>query len=116
MNANDSAHRSRGPPIAFSASFNQRSAQDSRNGVSPEINIVSTTGISRNAGTVMSPGALMSRAEKFEDEKRRIIESCFGKTETDGSGRLCTAFFIVQGVSAADGFGLPHKLIISLLK
>lgn len=28
----------------------------------------------------------MSRAEKFEDEKKRIIESCFGKKETDGSG------------------------------
>jgi len=28
----------------------------------------------------------MSRAEKFEDEKRRIIESCFGKKEPDGSG------------------------------
>lgn len=27
----------------------------------------------------------MTRAEKFEDEKRRIIESCFGKREADGS-------------------------------
>jgi hypothetical protein len=27
----------------------------------------------------------MSRAERFEDEKRRIIESCFGRTEEDGS-------------------------------
>lgn len=85
MNTNDPAHRSRGPPAASSASFSQRAAQDVRNGLSPEINIVSATGVSRNAGTVMSPGTLMSRAEKFEDEKRRIIESCFGKRETDGS-------------------------------
>jgi exocyst complex component 1 len=27
----------------------------------------------------------MSRAEKFEDEKRRIIESCFSKKGEDGS-------------------------------
>lgn len=27
----------------------------------------------------------MSQAERFEDEKRRIIESCFGKKEPDGS-------------------------------
>ncbi|KAK2594681.1 hypothetical protein QQS21_007590 [Conoideocrella luteorostrata] len=33
-----------------------------------------------------SPGAAAaSRAERFEDEKRRIIESCFGKRDTDGS-------------------------------
>lgn len=27
----------------------------------------------------------MSRAERFEDEKRRIIDSCFGKTAEDGA-------------------------------
>ncbi len=27
----------------------------------------------------------MSRAERFEDEKRRIIDSCFGKKGPDGS-------------------------------
>jgi hypothetical protein len=27
----------------------------------------------------------MSRAERFEDEKKRIIESCFGKRDEDGS-------------------------------
>jgi hypothetical protein len=27
----------------------------------------------------------MSRAEKFEDEKRRFIESCFSKKDNDGS-------------------------------
>ncbi|KAI6850125.1 hypothetical protein KC332_g183 [Hortaea werneckii] len=30
-----------------------------------------------------APGA-MSRAERFEDEKRRIIESCFSKTDANG--------------------------------
>ncbi|KAF3761495.1 hypothetical protein M406DRAFT_99819 [Cryphonectria parasitica EP155] len=30
----------------------------------------------------------MSRAERFEDEKRRIIDSCFSKREEDGSGML----------------------------
>ncbi|EME49313.1 hypothetical protein DOTSEDRAFT_68176 [Dothistroma septosporum NZE10] len=30
------------------------------------------------------PSASMSRAERFEDEKRRIIESCFSKLDTHG--------------------------------
>lgn len=43
------------------------------------------------AGGASAPGASgalpgMSRAEKFEDEKRRIIRSCFSKTDDDGSG------------------------------
>lgn len=33
----------------------------------------------------MSSGGL-TRAERFEDEKRRIIESCFSKRDDDGSG------------------------------
>lgn len=105
MPNNDPALRSRGPPIAPSASFSPRLAQDSRNGVSPEINIVSTTGVSRNAGIVMSPGTLMSRAEKFEDEKGRIIESCFGKRETDGSSMLCTAL-VSPKAPGSGGFGM----------
>ncbi|GAP88416.1 putative exocyst complex component Sec3 [Rosellinia necatrix] len=31
------------------------------------------------------PGRDMNRAEKFEDEKRRIVESCFNKKDPDGS-------------------------------
>lgn len=27
----------------------------------------------------------MSRAEKFEDEKKRIIQSCFARKDNDGS-------------------------------
>ncbi len=33
----------------------------------------------------MPNGREMSRAERFEDEKRRIIDSCFSKTDDDGS-------------------------------
>ncbi|KAL8914723.1 MAG: hypothetical protein Q9171_000736 [Xanthocarpia ochracea] len=36
-------------------------------------------------GAAGVPKATMSRAEKFEDEKRRIIESCFSKRDADGS-------------------------------
>ncbi|CZS95403.1 related to SEC3-component of exocyst complex [Rhynchosporium agropyri] len=32
-----------------------------------------------------STGSGLSRAERFEDEKRRIIDSCFGKKDEDGS-------------------------------
>lgn len=28
------------------------------------------------------------RAERFEDEKRRIVDSCFSKKDTDGSRKL----------------------------
>lgn len=37
------------------------------------------------------PGAAAaaSRAERFEDEKRRIIESCFSKKDVDGSRKSC---------------------------
>ena len=30
-------------------------------------------------------GAAKARAEQFEDEKRRIVDSCFGKINADGS-------------------------------
>ena len=36
------------------------------------------------AGTRPSEG-VNSRAQKFEDEKRRIIESCFAKRDNDGA-------------------------------
>jgi hypothetical protein len=37
------------------------------------------------------PGAAAaaSRAERFEDEKRRIVESCFNKKDVDGSRKSC---------------------------
>ena len=33
-------------------------------------------------------GRDVNRAERFEDEKRRIIDSCFNKRDDDGSGKL----------------------------
>lgn len=36
-------------------------------------------------GNGAAPGAGASRAERFEDEKRRIIETCFNKKDPDGS-------------------------------
>lgn len=30
-------------------------------------------------------GREMTRAERFEEEKRRIVDSCFNKKDTDGS-------------------------------
>jgi len=35
----------------------------------------------------MTNGREMNRAERFEDEKRRIIESCFTKRDDDGSSK-----------------------------
>lgn len=53
-------------------------------------------------GASAVPKATMSRAEKFEDEKRRIIESCFSKRDADGSGQPCYGSLM----SALDDFGL----------
>ena len=33
----------------------------------------------------MPNGREMTRAERFEDEKKRIIDSCFNKKDDDGS-------------------------------
>ncbi|GAT27448.1 exocyst complex component Sec3 [Aspergillus luchuensis] len=49
-------------------------------------------GDSRNGGNAGPGDASMSRAEKFEDEKRRIIHSCFGKKDSDGSCVQLTYF------------------------
>jgi len=35
----------------------------------------------------LSSGRDRTRAELFEDEKRRIIDSCFSKKDDDGSGK-----------------------------
>ena len=51
---------------------------DQRNGVAPP---------QQYGGENSNPplGAQTNRAERFEDEKKRIIESCFSKKEADGS-------------------------------
>lgn len=41
-----------------------------------------------SSGVTGSDRSGMSRAERFEDEKRRIIESCFGKKDPDGSCKI----------------------------
>jgi hypothetical protein len=38
-------------------------------------------------GSIGSNGS-MTRAQIFEDEKRRIIDSCFGKRDEDGSCKI----------------------------
>lgn len=39
------------------------------------------SGVSNGSGSANG----VSKAEKFEDEKRRIVESCFSKKDPDGS-------------------------------
>jgi hypothetical protein len=46
--------------------------------------------------------AAATRAERFEDEKRRIIDSCFSKKDTDGSCEFPTV--------AANPFSSPHPV------
>ncbi|OAX85102.1 hypothetical protein ACJ72_00515 [Emergomyces africanus] len=65
MNGRD---RPRGLPSNLSPPGERRPMADVRNGSGP------------NTGTVG-----MSRAERFEDEKRRLVQSCFGKQDVDGS-------------------------------
>ena len=68
MMAFDQAQRSRGPPNGPATDTGSRPTQDLRNGGGAPVT--------------------MSRAERFEDEKRRIIESCFGRKDADGSSTL----------------------------
>ncbi|PGH16975.1 hypothetical protein AJ79_01359 [Helicocarpus griseus UAMH5409] len=65
MNGRD---RPRGLPTNVSPNKERRPMADSRNG----------------SGTVPA-SAGMTRAERFEDEKRRLVQSCFSKLDTDGS-------------------------------
>lgn len=43
------------------------------------------------AGGAPAPGAPsgVSRAERFEDEKRRIIQSCFSKKDPENGSGMC---------------------------
>lgn len=59
-----------------------RPVQDHRSGSNMSAMSSASANDSRNP-----PGSEMSRAEIFEDEKKRIIESCFAKKEEDGSGQ-----------------------------
>ena len=80
MNASTPAQRPWGPPNGLGPGG--RPVQDHRNGSNISAMSSASTSDPRNP-----PVSEMSRAEIFEDEKRRIIESCFSKKEADGSGQ-----------------------------
>ena len=69
---NPSNGRPRGPP---SGAFSNAGPRP------PPVNV--NGGLQTPGST---PGSALSRAEKFEDEKRRIIESAFVKKDPDGAG------------------------------
>lgn len=74
MNAGDPGQRMRGPP------------HSNVNGSSRQPHTQQSTGSAASNGS-HPPRIPMSRAERFEDEKKRIIESCFSKKEADSSGQ-----------------------------
>jgi hypothetical protein len=45
-------------------------------------------GATQNGLGGVNGSAGMSKAERFEDEKRRIVDSCFNKKEEDGSCKI----------------------------
>lgn len=57
-------------------------------GDTPPLRDPRRAGDGRNGGFGSPAESTMSRAEKFEDEKRRIIGSCFNKKDSDGSCAL----------------------------
>ena len=81
MNVSAAGQRPRGLPNGLGPGA--RPVQDHRNGS----NMSAMSSTSAN-GSRNPTGSEMSGAEMFEDEKKRIIESCFGKKEADGSGQL----------------------------
>ena len=80
MNVSTAGQRPRGLPNGLVPGA--RPVQDHRNGS----NMSATSSASANDSRIPA-GSEMSAAETFEDEKKRIIESCFGKKEPDGSGQ-----------------------------
>ena len=83
MNVSNSGQRLRGAPNGAPLGPGARPIQDQRSGSGLSVIHGASAASDRNTS-----GTQMSRAEKFEDEKRRIIESCFGKKEPDGSSEL----------------------------
>lgn len=83
MNAGAAGQRMRGPPNG-NVNGPPRQIQDQHDAGSAGIN---------GSHPQRAP---MSRAERFEDEKKRIIESCFSKKDTDGSGQYLHASYPVM--------------------
>lgn len=74
MNINNSNQRARAPLTGpLNGSFSSRATQDSRP-VQPQ------SASATNTETI-------SRAEQFDSEKKRIVESCFSKKDADGIGK-----------------------------
>ena len=80
MNPNVPGQRYRGPPNGLPMGHGPRPGHDMRNGNMPP-GMMSPSGPQASSQSQ----AAMSRAEKFEDEKKRIIETCFSKADQDGS-------------------------------
>ena len=74
MNGGDTSQRWRGPSGDSTAPA-RMSESELRNGGS--------------GGGANVASNLASRAERFQDEKRRIVESCFAKKDPDGSS-MCS--------------------------
>ena len=80
MNVSTAGQRPRGFPSGLGPGA--RPVQDHRNGSNMSAVSSASANDSRNPA-----GPEMSQAEIFEEDKKRIIESCFGKKEEDGSGQ-----------------------------
>jgi len=88
MNVSNTTQRLRGAPNGAPPGPGGRPVQDYRTGSNISAANSTSGGSDRNLS-----GSQMSRAESFENEKKRIIESCFGKKEPDGQSQLHTAVF-----------------------
>ncbi|KAL9126434.1 MAG: hypothetical protein Q9217_004505 [Psora testacea] len=80
MNGSNAGQRYRDPSNGAQFGTGPRFGQDPRNGNALPYNSPPSA---THGG--FPPGAQMSRAEKFEDEKKRIIDSLFSKKDADGS-------------------------------
>ena len=83
MNVSNAGQRPRGVPNGLGPGA--RPVQDHRNG--SNMSAVSSTSANNSRSPAGPEVSGVDRAEIFEDEKKRIIESCFGKKEEDGSGQ-----------------------------
>ena len=86
MNVNGTTQRTRGPSNPAGLGPGARPPQDLRNGSNASSSSGMPNGNDRSGSGSQLSGA--ERAERFEDEKRRIIETCFSKRDPDGTSQL----------------------------